>query len=136
MIDDKGLDDEFEKIFTMPLHLGGSVLSNSKRIMNNFIHACNGFYTNGVHYIDTDSLYIENKHWNKLHEAGLVGKQLFQGEDEFKEEGHLVWSFLARKIKYCLTIKKYGVIDEHKTFKGFTNVFEKIDRKEFPKMFD
>ena len=38
--------------------------------------------------------------------------------------------FLAPKIKYCLTINKYGVIDEHKTFKRFTNVSDNFDRKE------
>ena len=65
MIDDKGLEDEIKKINTMPLHLGAFVISNSKRIMINFIHAINGFYTNDVYYTDTDSLYIENKHWDK-----------------------------------------------------------------------
>ena len=34
--------------------------------MNNFIHAINGFYTNDVYNTDTDSLYIENKHWDKF----------------------------------------------------------------------
>ena len=42
--DDAGLD-EVKNLNTMPLHLGAFVLSNSKRIMNNFIHAINGFYT-------------------------------------------------------------------------------------------
>ena len=41
--------------------------------MNNFIHAINGFYAHDVCYTDTDSLYIENKHWDKLDKAGLVG---------------------------------------------------------------
>ena len=44
--------------------------------------------------------------------------------------------FLAPKIKYCLTINKYGIIDEHKTFKGFTNVSYNLDRKEYFKMFE
>ena len=66
MIDDKGLEDEIKKINTMPVHLGAFVLSNSKRIMNNFVHAINGFYTNDVYYTDTDSLYIEKKHWKKF----------------------------------------------------------------------
>ena len=57
MIDDKGLEDEVKKINTMPLHLGAFVLSNSKRIMNNFIHAIDGFYTNNV-YIPTAIVYI------------------------------------------------------------------------------
>ena len=43
MIDDTGLEDELKKIITMPFQLGAFVLSNSKRIMNNFIHANNGF---------------------------------------------------------------------------------------------
>ena len=60
--DDEGLEDHVKKVNTMPLHLGAFVLSNSKRIMNNFVHAIDGFYTNDVYYTDTDSLYIENKH--------------------------------------------------------------------------
>ena len=62
MIDDKGLEDDVKKSNTMPLHLGAFVLSNSKRIMNNFIHPINTFYTNDIYYGDTDSLYLENKH--------------------------------------------------------------------------
>ena len=66
----------------MPLHLGSFVLSNSKRNMNNFIHAIKGFYTNDVYYTDTDGLYIENKHWDKLEKTGLVGKNLLQGKND------------------------------------------------------
>ena len=44
--------------------------------------------------------------------------------------------FLAPKIKYCLSINKYGVIDEHKIFEGFTNVSNNLDGKEYFKMFD
>ena len=58
----------------MPLHLGASVLSNNKRSTNGFLQASNGFYKNDVCDEDTDSMYIENKHWNKLDKAGLVGK--------------------------------------------------------------
>ena len=45
LIDDAGLEDEVKKLNTMPLHLGAFVLANSKRIVKNFIHAINGFYT-------------------------------------------------------------------------------------------
>ena len=62
MIDDAGLEDEVKKLSTMPLNLGVFVLSNSKSIMNNFLRAIGGFYTNDVYYTDTNSLYIENKH--------------------------------------------------------------------------
>ena len=130
MIDDAGLEN------TMPPHLGAFVLSNSKRIMNNFFHVINGFYTNDVYYTDTDSLYIENKHWDKLDNAGLVGKNLLQGKNDYKNGGIFNGLFLGPKIKYCLTINKYGVIDDHKTFKGFTNVSDDLERKEYFKMFD
>ena len=136
MIADKGLEDEIKKINTMPLHLGAFVLSNSKRIMNNFIHAINGFYTNNVYYTDCDNLYNENRHWEKLDQAGLVGKNLLQGKNDYKDGGIFYGLFLAPKIKYCLIINKYGVISEKKTFKGFTNVSDNLDRKEYFKMFD
>ena len=74
MKDDAGLEDEVKKVSTLPLHLGSFVLSNSRRIINNSIHAINGFNTNDLYYTDTDSLFIENKHWEKLDRARLVGK--------------------------------------------------------------
>ena len=136
MIDDAGLEDEIKKLNTMPLHSTAFVLSNSKRIMNNFIHAINGLYSNDVFYTDTDSLYIENKHWDKLDKAGLVGKNLLQRKNDYKEEGIFYGLFLAPKIKYCVTTNKFGVIDEHKTFKGFINVSDNLNRKEYFKMFE
>ena len=87
LIDDAGLEDEVKKLNTIPHHLGAFVLSNSKRNMNNFIHAINGFYTNDVYYTDTDSLFIENKHWDKLDEARLIGKNLPQRKNDYKEGG-------------------------------------------------
>ena len=77
MTDDEGLQDEVKKVNTLAFQLTVFILSNnSKRILNNFIHAIDGFHTNDVYYTDTDSLYIENKHWDKLDKAGLVGKNL------------------------------------------------------------
>ena len=73
MKDGAGLEGEVKKVNTMPLHLGAFVLLISKRIMNNFIHAINGLYTNQLYYEDTDGIDIENKHWDKLDKAGLVG---------------------------------------------------------------
>ena len=111
----------------MPLHLGAFVLSNSKRLMNNFIHAIDGIYTNDVSFTDTDSLYIENKPWAKLDNAGLVGRNRLQGENENKQGGIWYVLLLASKLKNCLTINKYGVIDENKTFKGLTNVSDGME---------
>ena len=53
--------------------------------MNNFIHAIKGFYTNDVYYTDTDSLYIENKRWDKLDKVCLVGKAVLQGKKNCKD---------------------------------------------------
>ena len=136
MKDDEGLEGEVKKVNTLPLQLVVFILSNSKRIINNFIHAVDGFYTNDVYYTDTDYLFIENKHWHKLEKAGLVGKNLFQGKNDCKD-GHIFYGlFLAPKIKCFLTINKYGVLDEHKTFKGFADVSNNLDRKECFNMAD
>ena len=59
MIDDAGLEDEVKKLNTRSPLKGSFVLSKSKRNMNNFIHAVNGFYTNDVYYTDTDRLYFK-----------------------------------------------------------------------------
>ena len=129
--DGDGLQNEVKKVNTLPLQLAAFILSNSKKILNNFIHAINGFYTNDVYYTDTDSLYIENKLWDKLNKAGLVAKNLLQGNNDYKDCGIWYGLFLAPKTKYCLTINKFGVKQEHKTFKGFTNVSDNLDRKEY-----
>ena len=72
----------------------------------------------------------------KLDQAGLVGKNLLQSKNDYKDGGIFYGLFLGPKIKYCLTTNKYGVIDEHKTFKTFSNVSHNLDRKEFFKMAD
>ena len=137
MKDDEGLQDEVKTVNTLPLDLAVFIVSNSEKNMNNFIHAIDGFYTNDVYYTDTDGLYIENKHWNKLEKAGLVGQNLLQGKNEYGPDAGIFYGlFLAPKIKYCLIINKYGVIDEKKCSKGFTNVPDILNRKEYFKMAD
>ena len=95
MKDDEGLEDHVKKVNTMPLHLGVFVLSNSKRIMNNFIHAIDGFYSNDVYYTDTDSLHIENKHWDKIKEENFLGKNRLHGRNDYKDGGIFYALFLA-----------------------------------------
>ena len=56
-----------------------------------------GFYTNDVYYGDTDSLYTENKSWNKLDALGSVGEKLLQGKNGYKDEGIFNGLFLAPK---------------------------------------
>ena len=71
-----------------------------------------------------------------LDKAGLVGKNLLQVKNDYKDGGIFYGFFLAPKIEYCLTINENGVTDEHKTFKGFTNVSDNLDRKDFFKMIE
>ena len=99
MKDDEGLLDEIKKVNTLPLQIAVFILSNSKRII------FGEFYTNDVYYTGTDSLYIENKHWENLNKAGLVGKNLLQGKSDYKDGGVFYALFLASKINFCLTIK-------------------------------
>ena len=63
-----------------------------------------------------------------MNEAGLVGKNLLQGKNEHGDGGIFYGLFLAPKIEYCLTINKYGIIDEKNCFKGFKNVSDKLNR--------
>ena len=128
--DDEGLEDEVKKVNTLPIQLAVLILSNSKRIINNFIHAIDGFYTNDVYYTDTDSLCIQSKHWEKLDKPGLVGKFFLQGKNDYKDGRIWYALFLAPKINYCLMIHKNGIIDEKKCFKGFTKVLDNLNRKE------
>ena len=53
---DEGVDGEIDNKNTMPSQLGAFILSNSKRIMNNFVEVFDGFKSNNVFYQDTDSL--------------------------------------------------------------------------------
>ena len=101
IVDDAGLEDEVKKLKNKPLHLGAFVLSNSERIMNNFIHVIKGFYTNDVYYNDTDSKYNGNKHWDQLDKARLVlvGKNLLQVKNDYKDGGIFYALFLSPKIK-------------------------------------
>ena len=84
---DDGLDDDCDIKNTLPAVLGAFILSNSKRIRNNFIREINGFYNNTIYYTDCDSLYIEKKYWDELDKANLVGENLCQGKNDYKTGG-------------------------------------------------
>ena len=94
---DDGLDDDCDIKNTLPAVLGAFILSNSKRIMNNFIREINGFFINSIYYGDTDSLYIEKKYWDVLDKANLVGEGLCQGKNNYKTGGIFYGLFLAPK---------------------------------------
>ena len=44
--------------------------------------------------------------------------------------------FLAAKIMYCLTIDKYDIVQEHKTFKGFNDSKQRLDCSQYFEMID
>ena len=134
LVMDEGVDNDVEEKNTMPSQLGAFILSNSKRIMNNFIRVIDGFKTNNVYYQDTDSLYIEKKHWELLNNKGLVGNDLLQGKNDFNKGGIFYSLFLTPKVKYCLTINEYGIVEERKTFKGFGDVNRLLDSKNYFQM--
>ena len=127
---DDGLEGDNDVKNTLPSHLVAFILSNSKRIMNNFIREINGFYNNSIYYGDTDSLYIEKKYWDVLDKAKLVGKNLCQGKNDYKTGGIFYGLFLAPKIKYVLTIDHYGIIQQHMTSEGFNDSKRLLDRSQ------
>ena len=131
---DDGLDDDCDIKNTLPAVFGAFILSNTKRIMNRFIREINGFYNINIYYTDCEPLYIEKKYWDALDKANLVGEELCQGKNDYKTGGIFYGLFLAPKIKYCLTIDDYGIIKEHKTFKGFNDSKRLLDRTQYFKM--
>ena len=99
--------------------------------MNNFIRELNGFYNISIYYGGTDSLYIAKKFWDVLDKANLVGKNLCQGKNDYNSGGIFYGLFLAPKIKYVLTIDDFGIIQQHMTFKGFTDSKRLLDRSQY-----
>ena len=104
--------------------------------MNKIIRKKNGFYNKSIYYRDTDSMYIVKKYWHVLDKANLVREKLRQGKNNFKTEGIFYGLFIAPKIKFCLTIDNYCIIQEHKTFNGFDYSKRLIDRSQYFEMLE
>ena len=102
--------------------------------MNNFIREINDFYSNSIYYTDTDSYYIEKKYWDVVDKAGLVGDDFCQVENEYKSRGILYSLFLAPKVNLCLNMDKFGIIQQHMTFKGFNDSKWLLGRSQKSKM--
>ena len=81
-------------------------------------------------------MYIEKKYCDVLDKANLVGKDLCQGKNDYKTGGIFYGLFLAPKKKYCLKIDDYGIIQEHKIFKGFNDSKRLLDRSQYFKMIE
>ena len=66
-----------------------------------------------------------------LDKANLVGKKLCQGKNDYETGGVFYGLFLAPKIKYCLTINEFGVIQQHMTFKRFNGSKRLLDQSQY-----
>ena len=69
-----------------PSIVGVYILAHSRRVMNNFIHAIDGFKQPKVYYSDTDSLFIEQDSLNKLKQLGYYGKNFGQGKNDLSKQ--------------------------------------------------
>ena len=115
----------------MPSHFGSSVLSHSKRLMNDVINQIGGFYNNNIYYTDTDSLYIHEKYWSDLVDNGFFGKSLSLGKNNYGNSGTFYAWCLAPEVKHCLVIDDCGVISARRTFKGFSDEHTMIKLDEY-----
>ena len=132
---DDGLDGDCDIKNTLLAVLGAFILSNSKRIMNNFVREINGFYENSINFGDTDSLYTEKKYWDVLDKANLVGEGFCQGKSDVSG-GILYGLFLAPKTNYVLTIDEFGILQQYMTFKGFIGSKRLLDQSQYFNMLE
>ena len=97
------------------IYLGAFILAYSRRIMNWYIHALDGFSKHVIVYMDTDSLYIPVSFYPVLEEKGYIGDELGQCKNDYGE-GVVIEKFrcIGKKMKLCWLSN-----DEIKTtFKG------------------
>lgn len=112
----------------LPKYLGAFILSYSKKHMNDYISAVDGFFKPVIKYMDTDSLYFNVEYFNMLSEKGLIGPNLGQATPDYDVDIEEYVS-LGKKIKFCkLTDGKLKT-----TFKGFSrlNKMEKENKEKF-----
>ena len=74
-----------------------------------------------------------------LDNAKLVGKNFWQGKNNYETGGIFYNLFLAPKTIYVLTISKFGIVQQHMTlmtFKGFKDSKRLLDRFQFFNMLE
>ena len=79
---------------------------------------------------------MKKKHWVVLDKSKLVRENLCQGKYDYKSGGLFHGPFLAPKIINSLTIDKFGIVQEHKTFEGFNASKRLFDRFQSSNMID
>ena len=88
----------------VPLHLGSFILAHSKRLMNNFILAIDGYKKPNKYYGDTDSLYTNKEYFDLLDNLGYVGNNLCQGKNDYGSGGIIFGLFSAPKVKFNILL--------------------------------
>jgi hypothetical protein len=114
----------------LPKYLGAFILSYSKKHMNDYISAVDGFYKPVIKYMDTDSLYFDVKYFDMLSSKGLIGPALGQATPDYDVDIQEYVS-LGKKIKFC----KLTNGDLKTTFKGFSRL-NKMDKEDKLKFFE
>ena len=66
-----------------------------------------------------------------MDKANLLGEEIYQVKNDYKTNGIFYGSFLAPKVKFCSTLDKLGIVQEHKTFKGFNDSKKLLDRSQY-----
>ena len=101
-------------------HLDAFIFSNSKRNITRFIGETKRFYKNSIYYSDTDSFYIEKK-LGCFGLGCLLGSFQCEGKKDYNS-GVLFYCLIpAPKTKYCLSIDRYVIIQQHMTFEGLND---------------
>ena len=77
------------------------------------------FFSVKLYYQDTDSLYVNMDHYEKLKAAGYVENNLGQEKNRYGDIGIYYGLLLAQKMKLCYTIDKKGKLGENLTVKEF-----------------
>ena len=57
-------------------------------------------------------------------------------KNDYKKSGVFYSLFLAPKIKCYLTIDKFGIVQDYKTFKGFNDTKRLLDRSQYFEMIE
>ena len=114
----------------MPLYLGASILGNSRRILEKFLSAIDGFKDDIVYYTDIDCLFIE-KSFLKSARYKLLKKEMDQGKNYYGRGGSFYALFIASKVKYCMTTEEYGILDAGKFVKEVWDMDKLLVRKHY-----
>ena len=77
---------------------------------------------------------MEKKYWHSLDKTNLVGYNLRRGKNDYKSGAIFYGMFLARNIKFSLTINECSFIEEHKNFEGFIDSKRLLDRYKYFKL--